>query len=127
MDTKDELIADLESFMKEYESRTNARDMARWRETIAEDATYWFTDGSYEGIDNIVDAVQGTFAAIQDEVYTISNAQWVVATPEAAVVRYQFRWVGYIDGQKREGQGRGTNTLVKREGRWLMLHEHLSV
>ncbi|WP_425387292.1 nuclear transport factor 2 family protein [Arthrobacter castelli] len=73
----------------------------------------------------MVAAVYGALAAIQDEVYTIDNAHWVVATPEAAA-RYQFRWVGNIDGQKRECQGRGTSTLVKRDRKWPHAHEHLS-
>ncbi|MFJ4406431.1 nuclear transport factor 2 family protein [Streptomyces sp. NPDC088910] len=28
--------------------------------------------------------------------------------------------------QPRSGEGRGTNVIVKRDGAWKMLHEHLS-
>lgn len=87
---------------------------------------YWFTDGSFEGIDAIADAVQRTFDDIQDEVYTISDLRWVCASADCAVVRYSFHWVGFTDGERREGHGRGTNAMIKENGRWQMIHEHLS-
>ncbi len=112
--------------MAEYGKRTNSRDLVRWRELVADDATYWFTDGSFDGIDAIVAAVQLTFEAIQDEVYTISDVQWACASVDSAVARYRFHWVGVVDGERQEGRGRGTNAMVKRDGRWQMVHEHLS-
>jgi len=112
--------------MAEYDRLTNAHDLERWRELVADDATYWFTDGSFEGIEAIAGAVRRTFEEIQDEVYTISDVEWVCASPEWAVVRYRFHWVGYIKGERREGRGRGTNAMVKRDDRWQMIHEHLS-
>lgn len=112
--------------MAEYDRRTNAHDVERWRELVADDASYWFTDGSYEGIEAIAAAVQRTFDEIQDEVYTISDVHWVHASTDCAVVRYRFHWAGLINGQQREGRGRGTNAMAKRNGRWQMTHEHLS-
>lgn len=123
----DELRVELDGFMAEYGRRTNAHDVGRWRELVADDATYWFTDGSFEGIEAIADAVQRTFDEILDEVYTITDIQWVCATVECAVVRYRFHWVGYINGHQHEGRGRGTNAMAKRDGRWQMTHEHLSI
>jgi ketosteroid isomerase-like protein len=123
----DALATELDAFMAEYDRRTNAHDVNRWRELVADDATYWFTDGSFVGIDAIAEAVQRTFDEIQDEVYTIADLQWVCAASDFAVVRYRFHWVGYINCERREGQGRGTNAMGKRDGRWQMIHEHLSV
>jgi ketosteroid isomerase-like protein len=120
------LAAELDGFLAEYERRTNAHDVGRLRELIAEDASYWFTDGSYEGVEAIAAAVQRTFDEIRDEVYTISEAQWVCTSPDWAVVRYRFHWVGFVDGRRCEGRGRGTNAMGKRSGRWQMIHEHLS-
>ena len=73
------------------------------------------------------DAVQRTFDEIQDEVYTISDLHLVCASPDCAVVRYGFHWVGYTNGERREGQGPGINAIIKRNGRWRIIHEHLSV
>jgi ketosteroid isomerase-like protein len=126
MENAGALTAELDGFLAEYERRTNAHDVERLRELIAEDASYWFTDGSYEGVEAIAVAVQRTFDAIRDEVYTISDVGWVCVSTDWAVVRYRFHWVGFIDGQRREGRGRGTNAIARRDGRWQMVHEHLS-
>ena len=93
---------------------------------IAGDATYWFTDGSYQGLEAIKAAIEQTFTAIRDEVYEIRDLEWVVLTAEHAVCRYGFSWQGLVAGQPRSGGGRGTNVVVRRDGTWKMQHEHLS-
>lgn len=120
------LAAELTSFMARYEQANNSHDIDRVAPLIAEDATYWFSDGSYAGITAIRAAVEETFAAIGDEVYQIRDLQWVVCTPGTAVCRYRFRWEGIVGGKPRSGRGRGTNVIVRRGGAWKMLHEHLS-
>jgi ketosteroid isomerase-like protein len=113
-------------FMRRYERATNQHDFAVLAPLIAPDAVYWFTDGSYRGRAAIEEAVSGTFATIQDEVYEIGDLEWVTVGEESAVCRYRFRWTGVVDGQPASGEGRGTNVLTKRDGRWQMLHERLS-
>ena len=120
------LAAELTAFMAAYERANNSHDISRVVPMIATDATYWFTDGSYTGRDAIAAAVKTTFAAIRDEVYEIRDLEWVVTGDDTAVCRYRFSWKGVVDGRPRSGEGRGTNVLVKRSGKWQMLHEHLS-
>lgn len=117
---------ELESFVKDYEAATNSHDVDRVTAMIAADATYWFTDGSFHGIDAIRDALTSTFDLIQDETYEITDVEWISVSDESASYRYRFRWTGTIDGQLRSGRGRGTNVITKRQGSWKMLHEHLS-
>jgi len=121
-----DLAAELNAFMTAYEEANNRRDIGGVVQMIAEDATYWFSDGSYRGLEEITAAIERTFLMIQDEVYEIGNLEWVVLTPEHAACRYGFSWTGVIDGRPRSGQGRGTNVLVKRDEEWKMQHEHLS-
>lgn len=118
---------DAASFLTEYERRTNAHDIDTWAELIAEDATYWFTNGTHVGKQAIVDAVAYNFRVIQDEIYSIANIEWVHQGDDIAVVRYRFSWHGMQDGQPASGNGRGTNVMTCRDGRWMMTHEHLSV
>jgi SnoaL-like domain len=54
------------------------------------------------------------------------DLEWVVVTDVVAVCRYRFRWSGVVEGVAKSGRGRGTNVVVRRNGRWQMLHEHLS-
>ncbi|MGH3155656.1 MAG: YybH family protein [Streptosporangiaceae bacterium] len=121
-----DLGAGLGAFMMAYEQATNSHDPDRVMPMIAADATYWFTDGSYQGLAEIRAAVERTFAVIQDEVYEISDLEWVVLTAEQAVCRYRFSWRGVVDGRPRSGCGRGTNVMVQHGGVWRMQHEHLS-
>jgi ketosteroid isomerase-like protein len=121
-----ELDAELTSFMRRYEQATNRHDFTELVPLIADDATYWFTEGSYHGIAAIRGAVERTFATILDEVYRIEDLTWVAVTDRFAVCRYRFCWTGTVDGEPASGQGRGTNVVTKRNGQWKMLHEHLS-
>jgi ketosteroid isomerase-like protein len=121
-----DLEAELTSFVKRYEQATNRHDFGLLVPLIAEDATYWFTEGSYRGIDAIQAAVERTFATIFDEVYEIQDLEWVAVADDLAVCRYRFSWKGVIDGEPASGHGRGTNVMTKRDGTWKMSHEHLS-
>jgi uncharacterized protein (TIGR02246 family) len=121
-----DLNAELTSFVRQYEQATNGHDFDQLVPLIASDATYWFTDGSYQGIDAIRAAVERTFATIVDEAYTIGDLEWVAISDDLAVCRYRFSWTGVVDGKQSSGQGRGTNVVTKRDGAWAMLHEHLS-
>lgn len=114
------------AFLRRYEQATNSHDLQRVLPLIAEDAVYWFSDGSHRGRAEIAGAIERTFATIRDETYEISDVEWVALTPGHAVCRYRFSWTGVVDGQARSGAGRGTNVLVRRDGGWLVLHEHLS-
>ncbi|MFJ9244588.1 YybH family protein [Streptomyces sp. NPDC101776] len=120
------LESELASFMGEYERANNSHDIERVVQFIADDATYWFSDGSYRGIEEIRSAIEKTFATILDEVYEIRDVEWPVLGADFAVCRYRFSWTGVIDGESRSGRGRGTNVVVRRDGGWRMLHEHLS-
>jgi uncharacterized protein (TIGR02246 family) len=116
----------LAPFMAEYERAANSHDIGRVLPLIAEDATYWFTDGSYRGREEIAGALERTSATIHEEVYEIRELEWVALTEELAACRYHFFWRGVVDGQPSSGRGRGTNVLVRRDGAWRVQHEHLS-
>ena len=121
-----DLSAELTAFMRQYEQATNRHDVDQVAPLIAQDATYWFTDGSYHGIDAIKAALEHTFTTILDETYKIDQMEWAAVTEDLGVCRYHFHWTGTIDGAPASGHGRGTNLVIKRNGTWKMLHEHLS-
>ena len=114
------------AFIRAYEQATNSHDIAQLAPLIASDAVYWFTDGSHCGRDAILAAISQTFATIRDEIYRIDELEWITIDSNQAVCRYHFAWTGIVNGQPRSGSGRGTNVLVKNDGAWQMLHEHLS-
>lgn len=118
--------AGLTAFMRRYEQATNRHDFDQVAPLIADDASYWFTEGSYHGIEAIRAAIERTFATIQDEVYRIEELEWVAVADDLAVCRYRFRWTGVVDGKPASGEGRGTNVVTRQHGVWKMRHEHLS-
>lgn len=114
------------AFVRAYEQATNTHDIAQLAPLIAPEAVYWFSDGSHRGRDQILTAIAETFAVIRDEIYKISDLEWIAVNGDHAVCRYTFTWTGTINEQPRTGSGRGTNVLVNAHGIWQMLHEHLS-
>ena len=117
---------ELTDFLKAYEHANNSHVWKNVEPFIAPNATYWFTDGSYEGIEEVRTAIEMTFTKIQDEVYEIKNVRWPLMTGSEAVCIYTFSWRGLVDGQIASGSGRGTNILKKIDGSWRIVHEHLS-
>lgn len=117
---------ELDTLMAQYEAANNSHVVNQVLPFIAPEATYWFSDGSYTGHDEITAALQATFDAIADEDYRIRDLAWVVARPDVAVCRYGFAWNGVVDGVAKSGVGRGTNVLGRRDGRWLIVHEQLT-
>ncbi len=116
----------LNAFISEYERRTNTHQFAQVAELIAEDAVYWFSSGSYRDLSEIGAAFEATWKLIQNEVYTISEVEWLTVGEDSATVLYRYHWKGLIDGKESQGFGRGTNVLRKTKSGWKIVHEHLS-
>jgi hypothetical protein len=51
---------ELTAFMAEYERAANGHHLERIPPLIADDATYWFTDGAYRGREEIAGALERT-------------------------------------------------------------------
>ena len=113
-------------FLREYEEKTNTHRFDNLAPLIAEDATFWFNDGSFQGLEQIRAAFEKTWALIKDEHYAVENVQWIAVGQAVAVCLYTFRWEGVIDGRRQSGTGRGTGVLRKEDERWVVAHEHLS-
>jgi ketosteroid isomerase-like protein len=126
LEDRDQLVAALAGVMREYELATNTHIVENVLPFIAENASYWFSDGSHRGRDEIRAAIDATFRAIHDERYVIDGVTWLVVGTDAPVCRYRFSWSGTVAGEARAGTGRGTNVLVWADGRWLILHEQLT-
>jgi hypothetical protein len=113
-------------FLHEVEQKTNTHRFEEVAPLIADNAIYWFNDGSFQGKAAIRAAFERTWAGIQDEQYTIEDVQWLVDDEAVAVCVYRFRWQGMVEGRQMEGMGRGTSVFQKVNDRWQVIHEHLS-
>jgi ketosteroid isomerase-like protein len=113
-------------FLREYEQKINTHRFDHVAPLIAEDAIFWFNDGSFGGLDQIRAAFEKTWNLIREERYAVEDVQWIAVGQEVAVCIYVFRWEGLIDGRPQWGTGRGTSVLRKEDERWVVAHEHLS-
>lgn len=118
--------AEVEAFLREYEEATNSHYFDNVRKLLLKEAIYLFSDGTHRGIKEIENAFVTTWNKIKNETYSICEVEWIVLKKEYAACIYNFHWKGYVAGKLKQGNGRGTNILVKRNDRWYMLHEHLS-
>lgn len=115
-----------DDFMREYAVQTNTHDFEQVAPLIAGDAVYFFSDGSYTSVGDLRAAFEHTWATIHDEDYRIEDVRWLARDERIAVCVYRFRWHGVVNGQPRDGVGRGTSVLARSQAGWRVVHEHLS-
>lgn len=116
-----------EETLRHYERAMRTHDLRRALHVIANDAVFWLSDGTtHAGKERISAAIRERFDAMEDGRYEISSVRWVVRTVATAVSVYRFRWSEAREGRPARGFGRGTTVLLRREGRWLIVHEHQS-
>lgn len=121
-----ELQRELDTFLQAYEVAASSCDFTRVAPFIADDATFWFTNGSYKGKQEVQKAFEETWANIQNEDYIISNVRWVVTNYWASACTYTFRSDGIVNGKRQVYEGKGTSVFARLHGSWRIVHEHLS-
>ena len=112
--------------VKSYELHLNRRDFDALADLIAPDAVFWFSDGSHRGISAIRAAFEATWRALPEETYWLDELEWLAGGDLAAACIYRFNWRAMRNGQPITGTGRGTTVLSFSDGRWRIVHEHLS-
>lgn len=112
--------------LERYGALINTHDFSRLAPLIAPDCQFWFSSGTHRGLDAARRAFETTWSRIEDEVYSITDVEWICEGDRAAACTYTFRWRGVIDGAPREGAGRGTTCLRLEADGWKVVHEHLS-
>lgn len=115
-----------QEILARYEQALGSRDWSTIAPYVDTDATFWFTDGSFHGHDQIRQACERTWAAIPDEQYWLDHVVWIADGETAASCIYRFNWTGIVAGTSVSGSGRGTTVFARRDSSWLIVHEHLS-
>lgn len=112
--------------LDQYKDLINRQNFDLVRPLISKDCKFWFTSGTYIGLDETQKAFEKTWNMIKEEVYTLSDIEWLAESEKAAICTYTYHWKGLINGQMAEGKGRGTSCFRKEAGDWKIIHEHLS-
>ena len=118
---------ELLNFMIEYEKKANTKDFDQIKHLIDEGAIFWFSDGSFKGLEEIRIAFEKTWNSLQNEIYKIYDLEWIVQSDQSAVCIYKFSSESTMNDKRVTFFGRGTNILIKKSGIWRVIHEHLSL
>ena len=119
-------LATPEAVMVAYFDLINRHDFSLLVPLIDEEATFWFSSGTYQGLDAARGAFERTWQRVADETYWLEDLRWIARGDEAASCTYRFRWRAKVNGQAAEGEGRGTSVVARRADGWRIVHEHLS-
>jgi len=117
---------DAHAFIKSYEVALKAQDWKVVEPLISTMASVTFSDGTVHiGKDNVQKAFERNFSIIKNEKYLIENVKWLLKEDLHAVYLFEFRWTGIVNGNSVSGSGYGTSVIIKEEGKWKLLTEHL--
>ena len=115
-----------EDFIRHYES---ALATQRWKVVsplMHDQIVVIFSNGTiYKGKKEVRQAFERNFKLIEQEQYCMENIIWLQQQEEFAAYMFEFRWTGIIHNKHARGRGIGTSILIREEGKWLLLHEHL--
>jgi len=115
-----------QQFTTAYEQALASQNWANVNPLIHFKACVTFSNGTvHKGKEAVKAAFERNFSLIKSEEYTVSNVDWRLQGELTAVYLFDFHWKGIINGTLMEGAGRGTSVLVKEDGKWCLLTEHL--
>lgn len=118
---------EIHAFLRAYEAAANSRKFDEVEHLIHPDATYRFTDGDFVGRTAIRAAFEKTWAyVVEDERYWLTDVKVVCTDADTACLTYDFHWTGIGANGPFEANGRGTQIVVRRDGRLASIYEHLS-
>ena len=112
-------------FIKAYENAISEQSWNKTEKLIHPDCVVTFTNGTYKGKAQVEAIFRKNFDLIKDEIYTISNVHFVIEKSDYVVFIFNYNWSGIIHGEPAEGGGRGTSVIVKQNGNWQLISEHL--
>ena len=121
-----ELLPDAAKLLAEYAQVINHHRFDAVAPLIAQDAVFWFGDGSHVGIAAIRAALETTWRNLVDETYWVEDVRWIAEGTDAACCRYSFHWRAVVDSVPQAGSGRGTSVVARKADGWRIVHEHLS-
>jgi len=112
---------------REMVRRMRVKDLEGTMALIADDAVYFWSNGSAMfGKAEIAEGMKTNFASIQDDTYDVHDLTWIAETDDVAACVFRFVWTGKIDGEPVSGRGRGATVLKRVDGAWRIAHENLS-
>jgi len=117
---------DVKESLEAYINATNTHQFEQVKKYLSKNAIFMFSDDTCTNMNDIQRYFEQAWATIEQEVYSISNVNWLYIHDTSATCTYIYHYEGYKKGQFVKGSGRATNVFVRDEGAWQLIHEHLS-
>jgi ketosteroid isomerase-like protein len=117
---------DVQSTLENYIAATNSHSFENVAKYVSPEAVYWFTNKECKNIKEIEEYFNNTWNLIKNEVYRISDVNWIGIDNNIATCLYTYHWEGYHNGNFVSGTGNATNVFKKTDSGWKLIHEHLS-
>lgn len=117
------------AFLHEFEQLAEREDFALIRELIDEQAFFRFNDGDYVGREAIQAAFEKTWRddpSIKRARFYLTDIVVLAVDQQTAAATYTYNWEGSQGEQTFAIRGRGTRVVRWEEGRFRIVHEHLS-
>jgi ketosteroid isomerase-like protein len=118
---------DYKKALENYISAINTHDFTNVEKVLDDNAIFWFSDKTCVSREEIKSYFENAWNLVRDEIYGVSDVQWIAVDNNSATCIYTYTWEGYYNNEFTSGSGRATNVFVKdNEGVWKLKHEHLS-
>ncbi|WP_210481139.1 nuclear transport factor 2 family protein [Naasia sp. SYSU D00948] len=115
-----------ERALQRYLAAINSHDFAEVRRVLHPGAVFWFSDATCTTEAEVQAYFENAWRIVEDEVYAAEEIAWLAAGPGLAACTYAYTYAGRHAGVPVSGRGRATNVFAMQEGRWSLVHEHLS-
>ena len=125
---EDEVQDTPEAAFDRYRHLINTHDFDQLAASvIAPDALFVFTEKTHRGIEEIRAAFNRTWSVLPDEVYAMTDVQWLARDSQSALVAFRYSYRGTTkNGKALSGGGHGTNLYKRTPTGWRLAYEHLS-
>jgi ketosteroid isomerase-like protein len=116
-------------FLTHFEEVGMKEDFNLLRDMIDERAYFRFNDGDFVGRSAIQAAFERTWRGdptVKKARFYLSDIVVLTTDQGSATATYTYNWEGSQSGREFKIQGRGTRVLLHENGKFRIVHEHLS-
>lgn len=116
-------------FLNRFEALAEKEDFNLIREMIDEQAVFRFNDGDFVGRQAIQAVFEKTWRgdpSVKKVRFYLSDIVVLTTDHSTATATYTYNWEGSQAGREFKIRGRGTRVLLRVNGQFRIIHEHLS-
>ncbi len=116
-------------FLNRFEALAEKEDFNLIRDMIDEQAVFRFNDGDFVGRQAIQAVFEKTWRgdpSVKKVRFYLSDIVVLTTDHSTATATYTYNWEGSQAGREFKIRGRGTRVLLRVNGQFRIIHEHLS-